>query len=47
MKANWWISIGGLHSGNNKVCKRRQQTKGSHLENFDDEQNSVVTFMTW
>jgi len=47
MKANWWIGIGGLHSGNNKICNWGQRTKGSHLENFDGEQNSVVIFMTW
>lgn len=47
MKVSRLIGIGGLQWGNNTICNWGQQTKGSHLENFDGEQNSVVTFMTW
>ena len=47
MTVNWLIGIGGLHWGNNKICSGGQQTEGSHLENYDGEQNCVVTFTTW
>jgi len=45
MTVNWLIGIGGLHWGNNKICNWGQRTKGSHLEDFDGEHNSVPTFM--
>jgi len=41
------IGIGSLYWGNNKIWNWGQQTKGSHLENFDGEQSNVVTCMTW
>ena len=47
VKVSQLIGIGGLYWGNNKICNWGKQTKGSHLENFDGEQNNVVTCMTW
>jgi len=47
VKVSQLIGIGGLYWGNNKICNWGQQSKGSHLENFDGEQNNVVTCMTW
>ena len=41
MKVSRLIGIGGLQWGNNTICNWGQQTKGSHLENFDGEQNRI------
>jgi hypothetical protein len=42
MKVSWLIAIGVYSEGTIKYV-----TEDSKQKNFDGEQNSVVTFMTW